>query len=341
MWLLFQCVFYTGSWVKESEYAGLASRLAGHPGVESVRFHGFIEPVRGNGTVLVGHSLGGYYALRDAVRFPEKVAGVVLLNSHFNSRWVMPYPGVATDAVRVPVLTVLGGRDERLPVRKALDDAWECTQEHEWDKFFVVNRDHGHFTGVTTEEGREDVVRPINAFLDALATRNFTAMRRLDAQRRRFRTDLYYLSEHAVVASQPVNIIDAILRVVAVRWWWRTAHFMWFLSTKPDRALGYTFVGDDHIFLKGRPQDAGGYGRVLDEWLRGNDYLVRDTDLPAVHPAILAWLLCPVRPTLGADGSTILAPRAVLRVDNETTYYKIPNPRRFFPLLPDERFFDF
>lgn len=317
----------------------LALRLRALPGVDSFRFHKFRDIIE-NGTVLVGHSLGGYYALRDAARSPDRVAGVVLLNSHFNSRWVMPYPPIATDSVRVPVLTVLGGRDDRLPVRKAMDDAWECTQEHESDKFFVVNRDHGHFTGVTDTDGQEDVVRPIRCFLAALTSRNFTGVRQLDAQRRRFRSDQYYLSENAVVASQPVNIVDAVLRVVAARWWWRTAHFFWFLTTKPDSVLGYTYVGDDHIFLKGHEQDKDQYTKLLDEWLRQTPYSIQDQDLPAAHPSILAWLLCPVRPRLTANG-TMIAPRAILRVDNETTYYKVPNPRRFFALLPNSSFFNF
>jgi hypothetical protein len=147
------------------------------------------------------------------------------------------------------------------------------------------------------------------------------------------------LSEHAVVASQPINILDAVLRVVAVRWWWRTAHFLWFLTTKPDRVLGYTFVGDDHIYLKGQDTDKDGYEPLLDEWLR-IPYVVRDYYLPTRHTSILAWLLCPLRPRISANG-TILAPRAILRVSNETVYYKVPNPRKFFAILPDDSFFDF
>jgi pimeloyl-ACP methyl ester carboxylesterase len=337
--LLFQCLFYTGSWVSEKQYEPVLEKVRDHPLVERVRFsRWWEEPDRDrNDTVLIGHSLGGYFALRDAMRFPERVAGVVLWNSHFNSQGRMPYLRIPVDKVPTHVLTVLGGRDDRLPVRKAMDDAWECSQERVMDKYFVVNRDHGHFTGITEEEGWEQVVGPTHEFLWALATRNFSEVRARETTRRRFFPENYYLSDTAVVASRPANILDALLKIVVPQSVWRFSHFLWFLTSKPDRFLGYLFVDENHIYLKGSPYDEGVYQDLLREWVQDLPTRVRDYQLPALHPLILLWLFLPLRPTW--DGKEFLAPRIVLRVDNQTTYYKVPNPRRFFALLPDDRFF--
>lgn len=339
--LLFQIVFYTGSWVPPSKYKPLVRQLEKHPGVENVRFHKWFEsPPQGrNDTLLVGHSLGGYFALRDAVQHPERVAGVVLLNSHFNSRGVMPYPGIPIEKVDVPVLTVLGGKDDRLPIRKAMDDAWECVQERDSNKYFKINKDFTHWTGVTEVLGQEQIVRPIHRFVRALETRNFTEMRQMDTYRNRFRPDLFYLSTDAVVASQSVNIIDAIMGLVLPRAVWNFAHFLWFLTAKPDEVLSFLFVDDNHLFLKGKEKDNQNYARLLEEWMRDVPFEIRDYYLPPLHPLILFWLFFPLVPCWKND--RIIAPRIILEVNNETTYYKVPNPRKFFNLLPSDSFFDF
>lgn len=339
--LLFQCLFYTGSWVPEKEYDHLMTRIRSHPLIRDARIHKFMEkPERDrNDTILIGHSLGGYFALRDAARFPDRVAGVILLNSHFNSRGVMPYPGVPIKKVSAPVLTILGGEDDRLPIRKAMDDAWGCAQEGVFDKYFIVNKDHNHFTGITYTKGQDKVVGPIFNFIQALATRNFTDIRRAETHRNRFRPELYDLSDDALVASQPVNILDAIMHIVVPRKIWRLAHFLWFITCKPDQYMGYMFVDDDHIYLKGNRRDETRYEHLLREWTRDVPTRILDYRLPKIHPSILIWLFFPLKPKW--DGMVMDAPRVVMDVDNQTTYYKIPNPRKFFKILPEESFFDF
>jgi hypothetical protein len=339
--LLFQFIFYTGSWVPEPKYRSLVKQIEKHPNVEKVQFHKWFQnpPQDRNDTILIGHSLGGYFALQDAVRHPERVAGVVLLNSHFNSRGTMPYPGIPISGVDVPVLTVLGGKDDRLPIRKALDDAWECVQEQDNNKFFTINKDFTHWTGITKVIGQEKIVRPIHTFVDALETRNFTGLRQMDTYRNRFRPDFVDLSSDAVVASQSVNIIDAILGLVIPRFLWKFAHFLWFLTAKPDEVLSFLFVDDNHIFLKGKEKDHKNYAVLLREWLRNEPFEIRDYYLPPLHPFILFWLWFPLQPY--RKDEKIIAPRIILEVNDETTYYKVPNPRKFFNLVSSSSFFDF
>ena len=335
--LLFHCLFYTGSWVKEEKYKDLLTEIRKHPQVEDVQIHRPFERPQNN-TILIGHSLGGYFALKDAQRHPDRVKGVVLVNSHFNSRGVMPYPSIKIHSVQVPVLTILAGKDERLPIRKAMDDAWECAQENEMDKYFVVNRELKHFTGVTNRKKQEKISDPVLKFIDALNTRNFSSLRKMETYKRRFKPELYYLSPNALIASQSTNVVDAILRVVGPRSFWQFLHFLWFLTTKPN-GMGILYVDDDHIFLKGKKKDRKYYRQLLHEWTREVPTQIHDRNLPKIHPAILFWLLCPLTPQ--RQGDTIIAPRLILEVGNETVYYKVPNPRKFFSILPDKSFFDF
>lgn len=341
--LMFQCLFYTGSWVKESTYQPLLEKIGNHPYVDNVSikkpFDNALCGSKNNSIVLIGHSLGGYFALRDAMRHPNKVVGIVLLNSHFNSRGVMPYPKIPIHKVQAPTLTILGGNDKRLPIRKAMDDAWECQQEKELDKYFIVNKGHDHFTGVATTYGQKQVIDPIYEFLYAMSSRNFSRVVKMEKYNQRFRSWMYYLSERSVVMSQSVNLIDAILRLASPRYIWKWTHFLWFLSTKPDPSLGFMYVDDDYIYLKGTEQDEGQYKILLKEWMRDVPTKVVDVGLPTIHPSIIAWLMCPIQPKY-KDG-VMEAPRMVLRVNNQTTYYKVPSPRRFYSRLPEYSFFDF
>lgn len=337
-------MFYTGSWVKDSTYKPLLDKIESHPHVDSVRIHrpfdtSICTSTNNDTFVLIGHSLGGYFALQDAMRYPKKVAGVVLINSHFNSRGVMPYPKVPIHKIQVPVLTILGGKDNRLPIRKALDDAWECQQEGDYDKYFVVNKGHGHFTGVTTRCGQNGVVGPVHEFLDSVFTRNFTRVVKRETYHKRFRSYMYYLSERSVIMSQSINLIDAILRLASARFLWKFTHFIWFLTSKPDPFLAFLYVDDDYIYLKGAEKDDPQYEILLKEWMRNVPFKLIDNELPVVHPAILAWLWCPLEPRY--KNGVMEAPRIILKVNNETTYYKVPSPRRFYKILPEESFLDF
>lgn len=338
--LFFQCLFYTGSWISEKKYLPLLSNIQSHPKVENINFHKFFQtpPKERNDTILIGHSLGGYFALLDAIRFPDRIAGVILLNSHFNSRGVMPYPKIPMEKVNIPVLTLLATNDDRLPIRKSMDDVWESTQENYFDKYFIINKNHNHFTGITNTKG--NISNQVLKFIDALDTYNFSTIRMMETHYQRFRPDLFYrLSENAVIASQSLNILDAIFRLVLERSVWRYLHFLWFLRSKPDNLLSFLFLDDDHIYLKGKPSDEPHYKELLKEWTRNVPTEIQDIHLHSIHPCILMWLFFPLNPKW--ERGKMIAPRFILKVNNQTTYYKIPNPRKFFTILPRYSFFDF
>lgn len=337
--LLFQYLFYTGSWVSKERYTPFLTTLREKTGVP-VHFRTWFEknPLKDertdNTTILVGHSLGGYFALRDAVRHPDKVAGVVLINSHFNDRLTMPYFRVSMRDVFPPVLTLLAGEDDRLPIAKALDDFWSSIQYRDSLKYFVVNPQAGHFSGVADDDldATKTLMRPISLFLDAVRERDYRKIRNFtEPSVRRFEPMIEYLSRDVIMTSRSSNVFDAILSIVLPQWLWRLGHFWWFLSSKPDESVSYMYEDDHHVIWKGKPADGKRAYPVVEQWLRGQSYDFVDFRLPTIHPSILVWVHTPLLPV--RCGNTLFIPRLILPVNANTTYYKMPHPRKVYPLL--------
>ena len=144
----FQILFYPGSQVPLSKYNQLVSTFP-YP-TEYVKY-GFFRctKIEKNETILIGHSFGGYFALLDALRYPDKVSAVILLNSHFNSRRKAIYPAIHQKDIESPVLTILSDKDNRLPIRIAMDDFYEKTKEDYHNKYYGVNKNFTHFSCVS------------------------------------------------------------------------------------------------------------------------------------------------------------------------------------------------
>lgn len=320
--LAYHCLVYAGSWVDPRMYEGFIGSLRKRNITADIGV-----PLRHNDTVLIGHSMGGYFALRDAIRHPDRVAGVVLIHSHFNSRYRMPYPRVRQDEVGVPVLTVLAGRDERLPFDRAIDDALARAD----NKFFKIMPNGTHFSGITDEDGRDELVGHVSSFLDALGSNNFTAYKK-DPIYDRLRPRISALSENAILTSSPMGALDAMLRITMPRWLWDAAHWSWFLVSSPG-PVRYMHEDAAHVFWKGHPDDMASLVTSADRWCRPERARVRVIPLPVVHPSILAWLSLPLFPYRDGSG-VIVIPALVLDVRPGVTYYKIPHPHRIFPLVP-------
>jgi pimeloyl-ACP methyl ester carboxylesterase len=322
--LAYQCLVYAGSWVHPKRYEGF---------MDSLRKKDITVDIGGairNDTVLVGHSLGGYFALRDAIRHQDKVAGVVLIHSHFNSRLRMPYPPVSQSEVGVPVLTILAGRDERLPFDRALDDILVCNQERPGDKFYKIMPEGTHFSGITDGDGREELAGHVASFLDAIRARDFTAYKK-DPLYDRLRPRVTRLSDNVILTSSPMGALDAMLHITTPRWLWDATHWSWFLLSSPG-SVHYMHEDGAHVFCKGHPDDIARLSDYAAEWCRPEETRVQTFSLPVIHPSILAWLSFPLFPFRDAD-NVIVIPVLVLHVKPNITYYKIPHPDRIYPML--------
>lgn len=159
--LFFQVLLYRGSHVPVQRYTPLLhnlrhrfSDLNATVAVSDYSFfkrRSFSEP-----TVLVGHSFGGYFALLDAKQNNgnNNIEGIVLLNSHFNSRGTAWYPRVHQNDVTVPTLTIAGGKDRYLPLRHVLSDFWEKVDEGHPRKYTKVYPGWNHFSGLDNDTER-------------------------------------------------------------------------------------------------------------------------------------------------------------------------------------------
>lgn len=100
------------------------------------------QPLQNN-TIIMGHSLGGFfgllYCIMDQSRNINNVKGCILLNSHFNERYKMPYLGVKQNKLKIPVLTLLNRDDDKLPLAKALDDYELSIARKDTSKRYIVN----------------------------------------------------------------------------------------------------------------------------------------------------------------------------------------------------------
>jgi len=123
-----------------------------------------------NNTILIGHSFGGtmslIYAIRDTLKNENNILSCVIINSHYNLRNKMPYPGISPILIKQPVLTILNRQDKRLPFVKAIDDYNIILASNISDKKFEVNNGT-HFSCFTNEN---EINITVNQIIDFLTT---------------------------------------------------------------------------------------------------------------------------------------------------------------------------
>lgn len=330
-WLsAFQVLFYPGSHVRREHYTPLLQEVEQRIQQPVTFMNGsffrppwstpnaFTEP-----TVLVGHSLGGYLALLDAMRYPDSVQGVVLLHSHFNSRGKAIYPRIPQKRVDAPVLTLLASHDERLPFRTALDDVFEKVKERLYNKHYVINPHFTHFSGCTLDKTNEtDVIATqISQFLQDIRSDNFTLTRKMADVSRWDAKVPGFIS--GILLSRSTSLLDALLQVVMFPCIWETWHWLWFLISKPDSDMDYFYETDRYLYLKTYNLPVGHLQNRIRELSYSKPVDFHCIDLPSLHPFIMTWLTCPLYVT-----KNMTFPILKYRVNQNVTYYKIPHPNR-------------
>lgn len=108
-------------------------------------------PVQKN-TIIIAHSFGGFFGLLYSIMDQRKelnhISACVLLNSHFNERYKMPYIGLRQDKLKLPILTILNRDDNKLPLEKALNDYELTIERKDYSKQYIVN--NGNHTSTFT-----------------------------------------------------------------------------------------------------------------------------------------------------------------------------------------------
>lgn len=330
----FQLLFYGGAWVQDQQYKSLICSLREQVNT-SVSFmpslffdHPLSRP--GEKVYLIGHSLGGVRAAWDAMMYPKRVAGLILINSHFNERNRMMYPGLSQENIHVPTLVMMAGRDDRLPINKALDDYFVKLREQYYDHLFVVNKDLDHFDGVTTTRGRDQIVGPVVDFLRGDLAKLREQEKVLE---RRFAPDIEMLSQDVYVNSRAFGVIDALLKMVLPRWIWNSGHWIQFLCSDPKGFEHYMYEDDAHVFWKGRTNDdLANIHERLRKWTGSNDVRVRKLKLYNNILSRFAWMFLPLYVSHSKRETSV----AVLEIPqkNNLSLFKIPHPDRIYGALP-------
>jgi predicted esterase len=341
---LFHFFFYGGSLIPQAEYTTLTQALQRHilkndesltfmPGLYNniwntvKRKENPFDAYQGNDTILIGHSLGGYFALRDARRHPDKVKAIVLINSHLNSRGKMMYTKTKATSINQPLLTILGERDDKLPISKALDDLYESIDENHYYQFYYVNPDT-HLSGIKYPRR---TIKQIKTFVNCVENQNFTEIRQdTEPLRKRFTTDVRQLSETiSIVHSDTNGVIDGLLHWVSPRWIWNFYKWSVFVTSSPSPYYSHIYTDGRHIWIKGSTNDRDSVRKCLQHWSLGQPYKLVESTLPSIHPAILAWLLLPLF-CQKKNAYQLNIPYTVFPVNKAITYYKVPHPHYIF-----------
>jgi hypothetical protein len=334
-WLsAFQILFYPGSHIPKTSYQPLLSRL--HHSLTAkniscdIQFASYLCPKHiGNNTILIGHSFGGYFALKDAKKYPDKVKGVILLHSHFNSRHKAIYPAIRQKNVKAPTLVLLADKDERLPIKTALDDLFEKVENGYTNKMYIVNKNYTHFSGIGPDltSETETIASQMSGFLEALRIHNYSIVPQQHDEV--YSINLQNMIPSAVILSKSINLLDALLSITSPASIWDTFHWWLFLCSQPLENLNYIFDNKDYIYMKTIDVPLETFTRRIEKWSFDAPIRIHTIYLPSIHPAILAWLHLPLFVRKDKEG-VIHYPVLVLPVNENKTYYKLPHPNRIF-----------
>lgn len=117
--------FYRGSFIDRSIYTDFLTHLQDRLPDSNVEHQDYITRNEfPKDSILIGHSFGGFVSLLYTMKNPEKVKACVLVNSHFNHNFQMPYLRVSMHKIKQPVLCIFTNYDEQLPCEKVFQD-WD------------------------------------------------------------------------------------------------------------------------------------------------------------------------------------------------------------------------
>lgn len=336
----FQILFYPGSNIKPELYSPFLKSL---PITKDDSIHIVKNPFpfktsssilkygQTNNTILIGHSMGGYNALLDAKKYPDKIKGIVLINSHFNERGKMFYPRIHLSDIKVPTLTILADKDNRLPLTKSIDDLFVSIQKLDDTKYFVINNNFDHFTGLTKDFNNTiKLIEPISLFFKSIQTKNFKLIRsETISLKEYYNPQIARLVPNAFLLSNSINIIDAILQYSIPRVIWNFVHWILFLISKPSSDLNYIFE-DSSIFIKCYGVDSSNLHSKIITWSHNEKdiFIPIEIRIPTFHPFILIWLFYPT--LVFKNNNVIYYTLVSLKVNQNITYFKIPHPNDFY-----------
>jgi len=338
--LAFQLFVYKGSHVPSPQYTPLVHSLSQrfsdlNVTVQEGDYSFFKRKTFDDDTILVGHSFGGYFSLLDA-RCNDKVKGVVLLNSHCNSKGSAWYPGVKQETLDIPLFTLVGGRDNRLPLQTVLPDLWQKKEDQLNNVFYKVYPDFHHFSGLSTEATNETemIANDIELFVRSVVYKKDQATFQKycqDSEDTFGYGDIHKQIPNSINLDTTQNMLDGLFQIVLKRFFWTWLHNILFLFSSPNTQKSFVFTDfGDHILIKSCNTPIEDIVHLcqasISKEIPTECYII---DLPSNVFGLYYWLLFPLHLQTQIEHDGIIRwPIVKLHVRENINYYKILHPRQ-------------
>lgn len=336
--MAFQVFFYKGSRVPTHYYEPLLDTLRDRFKGENTTFEVLDYSLWKRNrftreTILVGHSFGGYAALLDGLQEENTIRGIVLLNSHFNSKGTAMYPRIKQSDVHIPVMTIGGQQDERLSVRHVLSDLWEKNEDGFNDKFYKIYPEFSHFSGVDGKKtpATDAIATDIECFIQSVHQDrlDILADHCTKSEKRYSFYELADVLPRVVDYNKSLHVMDALFKIVTKAFFWKWLHHVLFILDKPtiDKNMLYTTNYDHHIFIKSCHTSVNEIKNVYKQTIPDYPTEYNIISLPRNLCGIYQWLFIPLQPFIHKKDKKVYWPIFHLQVNNETSYYKVLHPR--------------
>lgn len=160
--------FCRGSFIDKSTYSQFLKQLQKRLPGSTIEYQDYIDWKEfPKDTILIGHSFGGFVSLLHAMNNPENVKACVLVNSHFNHNFQMPYLCMSMHKIKQPVLCIFTDYDEQLPCKKVFQDWDVALKERMVNKQFEMY-EGTHFSIFTDMKSTQLIGDRIMKFIEAL-----------------------------------------------------------------------------------------------------------------------------------------------------------------------------
>ena len=160
--------FCRGSFIDKSMYSPFLKQLQRLLPDSVVEYQDYITWKEfPKNSILIGHSFGGFVSLLHSMNNPENIKACILINSHFNHDFQMPYLCVSMHKIKQPVLCIFTDFDEQLPCEKVFQD-WNIALKEKMDNKVFEIYEGTHFSIFTKTESMNLVNDRIVKFIQRL-----------------------------------------------------------------------------------------------------------------------------------------------------------------------------
>ncbi len=264
-------VFVPGCGVNPSKYKNILSNIKDHCNLKNTNPDIYLAEFTGNighrleidkleksvkksfnyedDIFLIGHSSGGPMCIEIAEKV--KASGMILWDSSFNSKGLLPWKSYNEYKFSVPSLTLLSEKDKRVPFPIAAIEYIEC-MENNSDVSVLKNCDH--FTGLNNDHNKKESLELVSKISDYICSNK----ERTSRDTKEFIEDYSGLlkSNYGVSktmeyitgvknnhVSTPPDMILTILYITmpSIRSYIHGILFSMFLVSKPSQDLSYSY----------------------------------------------------------------------------------------------------